>query len=150
MFIQLIKSFKYAIRGICLCIKNERNFRVHIIALFSVVVFALVYGLPKENYIFLLLIFGLVLFAELINSAMEALVNINSSHYNYFARNAKDIAAGAVLITAIFSVVIAVILFSDLEKLYKAICIVFCSPINTIALLFWISISYIFIKGVKK
>jgi diacylglycerol kinase (ATP) len=113
-------------------------------------VFALVYGLPKESYVFLLLVFGLVLFAELINSAMEALVNINSSHYNYFARNAKDIAAGAVLITAILSVVIAVIIFSDLEKLKNAICIVFCSPMNTIALLFWIIISYIFIKGVKK
>lgn len=150
MFLQLIKSFKYAVRGICLCIKNERNFRVHIVALLSVLVFALVYGLPKENYIYLLLIFGLVLFAELINSAMEALVNINSSHYNYFARNAKDIAAGAVLITAIFSVAIAVILFSNLEKLQSAICIVFCSPVNIIALVFGVVIAYIFIKGVKK
>lgn len=151
MFKSLFKSFKNAIRGIVICFYNERNFRIHIVALIYVLPFSIIYGLSITELAILFIVFSLVLFAELINSSIEEMLNIQVNCYNSFARNAKDIAAGAVLVTAIFSVVIAILFFKEIEGWKNIINFLFyCNPFNFIILFLTIFLSIFFIKGKTK
>lgn len=106
-------GFKYALRGIAHAVMCERNFRVHIVAVCTVVYFASVFGVTKIEWAILALIMAAVMAAELINTAMEAIVDKLSPERCILARIAKDCAAGSVCVLAIGAVVIAVILFSD-------------------------------------
>lgn len=113
---KLLKSFYYALCGIWNCIKNETNFRIHIVAMLSVIIFTSVYGLTPYEKSILVILVSLVMVGELINTAIEAVVNKISPEKNDYAKIAKDSAAGAVLIFAAGAVVCAVFLFSDLKK----------------------------------
>ena len=112
--LRLLKSFRNAGRGILVCIK-ERNFRIHLVAILTVLLFSFWYGLPKENYLFLILIFTIVPALEAVNTAIEHAVDLSTEDIHPKAGFAKDAAAGAVLIGAVGSVVLAVLLFSDGE-----------------------------------
>lgn len=107
----LAQSFRYALRGIAYCVKNERNMRIHIVVTIYVLVFSVFYNFTETQYLILLLTIALVLFAESVNTAIEALVDLETGSYDSLARIAKDVAAGAVLICAIFAVAVGVILF---------------------------------------
>lgn len=109
------KGFKYAARGIWLCIKNERNMRIHTVVAVYVLVFARFFALSKQDFILLLLTFASVMCAEMLNTACERLCDLSCEKYSRLIRCIKDIAAGAVLICALFSVVIGIVLFSDFE-----------------------------------
>lgn len=108
---RLAMSFRFAFRGIWYCIKNERNFRVHIVAACYVLFFSHFYNFTHSEIIAILLIVALVIAAEMVNTAIERLVDMLSPSYNLLARLAKDIAAGAVLIFAITAVICGVIMF---------------------------------------
>lgn len=146
---EIIKSFSCAFRGIFVCAAKERNFRIHIIAIVYVTVFSLLYELPKEKYILLLLIFTLVVFAELVNTAVETAVNIHVKHYDRLAKNAKDVAAGAVLVTAITAVITAFLMFCNVEKLTAAFDNFKSTPIIFIPLIISVPLAILFIKGIK-
>ena len=107
----LARSFKCAGNGIFYCIKNERNMRIHLTAAIYVLVFSLFYDFSTTQYILLLLTIGMVLFAEAVNTAVEILVNLETQWYDSLARIAKDVAAGAVLICAIFAAIVGIILY---------------------------------------
>ena len=109
----LIQSFKYALQGIGFAIKNERNLRIHLCASIYVLLFSLFYKLTATEYILLILTIILMLFAELTNTAIEYVVDLQSRKYNIYAKIAKDVSAGAVLLCAIGSVIVGVILFFD-------------------------------------
>lgn len=118
--INLLKSFKYAACGIARGFA-ERNFRVHCCAVCFVSWFALkFYRLSRGEWAALILTFALVLSAELFNTAAERLCDKVSTEKNELIRRCKDCAAGAVLICAIFAVIIAVVLFWDMER-FRAI-----------------------------
>lgn len=107
----LAKSFKNAFNGLFFCIKNERNMRIHLTAAFYVLVLSPFYHFSSGQFLLLLLTIGVVLFAEAVNTAIEALVNLQTQSYDQLARIAKDVAAGAVFICAIFAAIIGFILF---------------------------------------
>lgn len=110
----LLKSFYYAISGLVYNIKNERNFRIHIIAIISVIWFSCVYGISVFEKIIISILFSLVLFAELLNTALEKLTDEFCREKNEYAKIVKDSAAAAVLVLAVCSVICAVFIFSDI------------------------------------
>lgn len=107
----LFNSFRYAAYGIRSCIKNERNFRIHIAAACYSAILGIYMELDGAQWAVLLLTQSLVLSLELANTAIEAAVDLCCPKQHPLAACAKDAAAGAVLVAAIFSVGVAVNLF---------------------------------------
>ena len=113
---KFLKGFAYAAAGIVHCL-NERNFRVHLCAVCFVSWFALkFYELSRAEWAVLLLTFAAVLSAEAVNTPIERLCDRVSKEHSELIRRSKDCAAGAVLIFAIFAVVIGIVLFWDTER----------------------------------
>ena len=117
----LCKSFLYAFHGIRFCVKNERNMRIHLAVAVLVTAFSLVYGLTGTEYAMVFLTMGAVLSAEAVNTAIEAVVNLESPSYNALARVAKDAAAGAVLLTALAACGVGCCLFLHFPKLWETL-----------------------------
>lgn len=147
----LVKSFSYAFRGLWFCIRNERNMRIHIVASVLVLLFSLIFGLTRVELAVLSVTLGLVMMCELVNTAIEALVNLESPSYDNLARIAKDVAAGAVLMCAIAAVGVALALFLRPEKLAAAFSTILTNPVYTMGFLLLIAAGLIFIfKGPKR
>ncbi len=108
---ELINSFKYAITGIKSAVKNEQNLRIHFLVAAIVLVLAFFLKIPKIEFIVLILIITLVIISELFNSVVEYIVDLITSEFHPLAKLAKDVAAGAVLFTAIVSVIIGILIF---------------------------------------
>ena len=105
------KSLGYAISGIIQCIQKERNIKIHLVFMFLVIICGFLFRLSITEWLVCILLFGLVISLELINTAIEAVVDLCTQEYHPLAKIAKDTAAGAVLISAIASVVIGLIIF---------------------------------------
>ncbi len=152
------KSFKYAFRGLIQCIKNERNFRFEITLFLFMIILKNYYNLSDEKNVLFFLSIGLVLCFEIVNTAIEALVNIKSKRRNHSARIAKDVAASAVLISCIIFVVVSYYIFWDIRVFKKIYCHLISNPLISIIYicLLIIGIYFIFIafnnkdKGCKK
>jgi diacylglycerol kinase len=108
---QRIHSFKYALRGIRMVIKSEKNMQIHLIVTLLVVVAGLFFVISATEWIACLLCIGLVMGAEMINTSIEKLVDLASPQKHELAGKAKDMAAGAVLICAIFAAAVGLIIF---------------------------------------
>ncbi len=107
----LFKSFGYAFRGIYLAVKYERNMRIHLVCVVYMYSFLLVYDFFKVNPTQFAVIFlanALVMACELINTAIERTVDLASDKKTQNGKIAKDTAAGAVLISAIFAVLVGI------------------------------------------
>ena len=104
-------GFVHAFRGIFLLIKTERNFQVHCLALVVVIVAGIYVKLSLGDFVSIFLVSALVFATEALNTAVEKLCDEVSEERKESIRNIKDIAAGAVLISAIFAVVVAVMIF---------------------------------------
>lgn len=115
------KAFLYAGQGIAAAVKGQRNLRIHLTAAVYVTAFSFFYELSGTDYVLLMLTFSSVISAELINTAIEAAVDICSPEKNSLAKLAKDAAAGAVLVTAIFAVITGLILFLDIDVIKSII-----------------------------
>ena len=110
-FNKLINSFKYAIRGIKSALKSEQNMKVHFIIMELVILMAIILNISTFEWLIILICFMSVISSELFNTAMEKCVDLASPKFNELAKLAKDISAGAVLITAFFSALIGLIIF---------------------------------------
>lgn len=108
---QLYKSFGYALRGIGQAAKTEQNIRIHIGAIAGVSIAGVLLSVSLMEWVILVICFGMVLSAELVNSAIEKLVDIVSPEHNSKAGLIKDMAAGAVLVLAVASAIIGCIIF---------------------------------------
>jgi len=106
-----VDSFRDALAGILHCLMNERNMRTHFIAGILVYVAALYFKLPGVEIAVIALTVGLVITAELINTAIENAVDLVTEEYRPLAKIAKDVAAGAVLLSAFTAVLVGVALF---------------------------------------
>lgn len=104
-------SFGYAFAGIGYCLRTQRNFRIHTGAAVAVVVVGTILGLASVEWAVLAVTVTMVMVAEMINTVVEAAVDLASPGYHPLAKVAKDVAAGAVLLTAIGAVVIGVCIF---------------------------------------
>ena len=105
------KSLGYAISGIIQCIQKERNIKIHLVFMFLVIICGFLFQLSITEWLVCILLFGLVISLELVNTAIEAVVDLCTQEYHPLAKIAKDTAAGAVLISAIATVVIGLIIF---------------------------------------
>lgn len=144
----LTKSFTFAFRGIRNCILSERNMRIHIVITVFMFLLSLFYNFSRTEYILLLLTISSVIACEMLNTAVEAFVDLAAPSYNKLAQITKDIAAGAVLVSAIIAVAIGIILFWDIDKFAEIISFFNCNPLLLIALLIAAIAGLIFIfKG---
>ena len=139
------KSFVYAFGGIISATRTQQNFRCHIIATIYVIAFSLFYDLSKYEYMILVLIIALIISLELVNTALEKAIDICSPNYSILAKISKDCAAGAVLISAIGAVVIAIFMFADAEVLKSILSYYRCNPIALLGLVIFTIISIFFI-----
>ncbi len=110
---KLFMSFVYAFKGIFRTIANERNLRIHITCVVYMVSILLLtdwFTLSRTDWAVLMLACGSVIGGEIVNTAIENAVNLASKEYTEYGKIAKDAAAGAVLISAIFAVVVGLII----------------------------------------
>ena len=114
-----LKSANFAIEGILQGAKTQRHLRYHFFTAAFILVLSYVLGITRMEFIMVSLAVILVISAEMLNSAVEAVVDILSPQYSEKARTAKDIAAGAVLITAFGAAVLGyIILFPYLKSFF--------------------------------
>ncbi|MDP1744107.1 MAG: diacylglycerol kinase family protein [Bacteroidota bacterium] len=111
-----IKSFGFAFEGIITFFKTQHNAWIHAFATVIVVVLGFALNVNNTEWCLLAVSIALVFISEMLNSAIEFLTDIVSPDYNLKAKKVKDVAAGAVLISAIAAVVIGLIIF--LPKLW--------------------------------
>ena len=107
----LAKSFGYAFQGIFTCVKKERNMKIHVAAAILVVILGSILKLSVTEWCICLVLFGMVMSLELINTAVEAVVDLVTKDRHPLAKIAKDTAAGAVLIAAIMAAITGAIIF---------------------------------------
>ena len=107
----LYKSFGYAFQGIFNTIRTERNIKIHCAAAILVTIFGIWLQISKTEWMICFILFGLILSLELVNTAVEATVDLFTEERKPLAKKAKDAAAGAVLIVAIFAAVIGILIF---------------------------------------
>ena len=107
----LIESFNYAVSGIIYTLKTERNMKVHLVIAIIVILSSLFFDFSKVELLILFFAIALVLITEMINTAIEKTVDLITDDFHPLARLAKDIAAGAVLIAAINSLIVGYLLF---------------------------------------
>ena len=107
----LYKSFGYAFQGIFNTIRTERNIKIHCAAANLVTIFGIWLQISKTEWMICFILFGLILALELVNTAVEATVDLFTEERKPLAKKAKDAAAGAVLIVAIFAAVIGILIF---------------------------------------
>lgn len=108
---RLLNSFKYAFEGIFTALKTEQNIRIHIIIMILVIIFGIILKISNIEWIICIILFGIVISLELMNTAIENVVDLVTQEKNIKAKIAKDTAAGAVLISAIASAIIGLIIF---------------------------------------
>ena len=118
-FRNLRDSFVYAFRGLIYCLRGERNMRIHLTAGALVLWLSGYYQLSATEIVLLLLSVGLVISTEMINTAVEVLVNLETTTYHPLARIAKDVAAGAVLVCALVSVGVGLVVFWDIPTFQR-------------------------------
>ncbi len=104
-------SFKYAFRGIGFMIQTQHNARIHLIATIIVIFLGVTLKVSLTEWCLLIFAIGIVLSSELFNTSIEFLTDLLSPEYQKKAGTVKDIAAGAVLISAIASAIIGLIVF---------------------------------------
>ncbi|MBI5101724.1 MAG: diacylglycerol kinase [Nitrospirae bacterium] len=120
-FRQWIKSANFAIEGILHAASTQRHLRYHLFSAAFVLLAGYVLGISKMEFILVSLAVILVVGAEMMNSAIEAIVDLISPEYAEKARVAKDIAAGAVLITAFGAAVLGyIILFPYIQSFFQS------------------------------
>ena len=108
----LVSSLEFALTGIFTAIKEERNMQKHALSALLVVIAGFVFQVSAVEWLFLLLSIFLVVSFEIINSAIENVVDLASDyHFSMLAKNAKDMAAGAVLVISGFAVITGLIIF---------------------------------------
>ena len=107
----LLKSFGFAFAGIKAAILEERNMRIHLVISLLVILAGVWLSLSPTEWMFVLFAIGGMLALEMINSAVERIVDLVTADYHSLAKAAKDMAAGAVLVYAILCVVIGMIIF---------------------------------------
>ena len=107
----LIKSFQHAFCGILTSFVIGRNIKVHYTAALAAVLSGLSFGISKVELLIILLISAQVICLEMVNTAIERTVDLVTSEYHIYAKIAKDVAAGAVLVAAIFATLIGGIIF---------------------------------------
>lgn len=144
----LVRSFIYASKGFLWMISHERNFRIHMTCLFYMIYFLVRYDffvLSKVECAVLVLISGLVLGGEMINTGIEKADDAFTREKRYAIKVSKDVAAGAVLIFAVAAVIIGIILLWQPEAFAALFAHYTANPYKIVLLLLSFVIALVFI-----
>jgi diacylglycerol kinase (ATP) len=106
-----LRSFKFAISGLTFVLRSQHNAQVHLAISTAVGVAGFVFGLSKADWLAILIAMSIVWIAETLNTAVEYVCDVVSPEFNTNVARAKDIAAGAVLISAVFAVIVGALVF---------------------------------------
>ncbi|MDR1521262.1 MAG: diacylglycerol kinase family protein [Streptococcaceae bacterium] len=113
-----IGSFEFAITGIKTSLDEEKNMKKHVLLAILAIIFGFIFRISLYEWLWILLAIFLVVMAEILNSVIENVVDLATGyHYHSLAKKAKDMSAGAVLLMAIFAVLVGIIIF--LPKIIK-------------------------------
>ena len=107
----LASSFKFGFEGIAAAAAKERNVQIHLAISVIVILLGFIFSINKYEWIAVILSIGGMISMEMMNTAIERTVDMYTKEYHPLAKQAKDIAAGAVLVFAIASVMIGLIIF---------------------------------------
>ena len=108
----LTSSLEFAVTGIVTAFKEERNMKKHAVSAVLAVFAGLIFQVSVTEWLFLLLSIFLVISFEILNSAIENVVDLASNyHFSMLAKNAKDMAAGAVLVVSGFALLTGLVIF---------------------------------------
>ena len=107
-----IRSFGYAIEGFVTAVKTERNIKVMLAAGILTVIMGFVAKLQLISWALIAICIGLVIFAELCNTAMEAIVDLATQELHPLAKRAKDIAAASVYVLSITAAIVGILVFA--------------------------------------
>jgi diacylglycerol kinase (ATP) len=107
----MIKSFGYAWSGIRYCFQSEPNFRIHSVLAIVVLVFSIVFKISAIEWIAVCFCIAFVLVMEMFNTAIEKLCDVVHKEVHPGIKKVKDIAAGAVLVAAFFSLITGAVIF---------------------------------------
>lgn len=110
-FKKQLRSFGYAWKGIRCCVGKEQNLSFHLIATVLTVIAGFLLDIARSDWMIVILCIGVVIAAELVNTAIEKLVDLVSPQQHPVAGQVKDIAAGAVLVCAATAAIIGLIVF---------------------------------------
>ena len=106
------RSFKYAFSGLAYILLTQKNSQIHLAATIVVIILGLYLHVTGVEFSLLLLSIAFVWMTEIFNTAVESLVDLSSPDYHPLARVSKDLAAAAVLVSAIVSAAVGIIIFS--------------------------------------
>jgi len=106
-----VGTFSNAIAGIIEALKSEKNMRFHLFCSIIVLLVSYYFSITKTEWLFILFAIGGIFALELMNSAIERVVDLVTAEYHPLAKQAKDLAAGAVFVYAVLSVAIGIIIF---------------------------------------
>ena len=109
----LLESFNFAFEGVIHVLRTQRNLRIHFAVAFAVLIAAVAVGVERLELIALLIAISFVLIAEMLNTALEAGIDVATTSFDPLAKLAKDISAGAVLIATVNAVAVGYLVFSD-------------------------------------
>ncbi len=105
------RSFTRAGRGVWLFFRTTHNAWLQLTIFLAAVAAGIYFSIPREEWVWLLLATGLVLAVECVNTAIEIDINLTSPEYHPYARDTKDVAAGAVLITSLIAALVGLLIF---------------------------------------
>lgn len=109
----LLQSFNHAFEGLVHVFRHQRNMRIHVSLAVLVLLGSLFFDITRLELIAVLVAIAFVMIAEMLNTAIEATIDMVTSSFDPKAKIAKDVAAGAVLVAAINSIVVAYLVFAD-------------------------------------
>jgi len=109
----ILQSFNYAFEGLIHVLRRERNMRIHFAIATGVLVLAFLSDINRFELIALMIAIAFVLIAEMVNTAVEATIDVATTSFDPLAKLAKDIAAGAVLIASVNAVAVGYLVFAD-------------------------------------
>ncbi|MBO6518308.1 MAG: diacylglycerol kinase family protein [Bacteroidia bacterium] len=104
----MIKTFKHALRGIASAFQSERNMKIHVVMALMVLAQVYFFRIPRDEWVILVILIGLVISAEMMNTAIEKLADLIHPGIDERVRFIKDVAAGAVLVLSIAAAVIGI------------------------------------------
>lgn len=110
---KLVNSFNHAINGVIDTVRTQRNMKIHLVAALGVLIACFCCDISKLEFLIIAITISIVIAAELINTAIEATIDMTTNYYHPLAKMAKNAAAGAVLITAINALVVGYVIFWD-------------------------------------
>ena len=130
----LIISMSHAIKGFLDALRRERNLRIHVCIGNLICFFAYFYGISRTQWAILFMAICIVISSELFNSSIEKAVDTATKEFRTDAMHAKDFAAAATLVSAIFAVLVGIALFGNISKIISALAAIFTSPIGLLVL----------------